>query len=528
MRSLKGKLILTISLFIIALMAAASFLQIQEKERELIGDIFLNSRSLAELTADKVVDDYKLYLVPESFVYFNREVQDVFAKNEDLSGMSIVKYDGELVYDSDQEKDQQYKGEARKVEDGTLLNQVKSRNLSVKTLDTGEIVYFKKVVAEGGEVNYQVVDANENPIENWKNNRKIANVVIPADDQFSVIYKIDYVSLENRIAATQYRTILMAIFGVGLGIILSIIFGSTITRPLAILKKGADILATGNLKHRVKVHTKDEIFALAESFNKMAADLEISTKALVYKERVAKELELASQIQKQLLPNHIPKIKGVDISAGIIPAEEIGGDLYDFLPIDKNNMLFYLGDVTGHGVPSGIVVSIANALFYTYAGKKEMNEILEEVNSVLKDKTSASMFLTLVLMNWNAKTDTFSYVSAGHEQIIHYKAKEDKVEMLASGGIALGMIKDIKKTLKVHDVKLKKGDVLVVYSDGIPEAWNDKKELYGMERFTKMVREYSKFPGTMAIRNALLADVYMFRKGYKQMDDITSIVIKKD
>src|SRR5690606_32671105 len=144
-------------------------------------------------------------------------------------------------------------------------------------------------------------------------------------------------------------------------------------------------------KHRVYVKTKDEVATLANAFNSMAQELEISTKALVYKERVAKELEIAANIQKELLPKEIPVISGLDIAAGILPAEEIGGDCYDFLATDDNNLLMYLGDVTGHGVPAGIVVSIANALIYNYSHDTDMREILSQVNRILKVKTSSNM-----------------------------------------------------------------------------------------------------------------------------------------
>ncbi|MCC6643656.1 SpoIIE family protein phosphatase, partial [Candidatus Peregrinibacteria bacterium] len=330
-----------------------------------------------------------------------------------------------------------------------------------------------------------------------------------------------------RIAATQMRILMLAIFGVGLGILLAIIFGSNITKPLSVLKRGAEILATGDLTHRVQVKTKDEIYDLAQTFNKMAADLQESTKAMIYKERVGKELELAKQIQDRLLPKEYPKVKGLDICAGIIPAEEIGGDCYDFLMPSDDELMFYLGDVTGHGVPSGIVVSIANALFYSKAGRKNLDVILAEVNDVLKAKTTPNMFITLVLMRWLIEEQKFSYVSAGHEKIIHYKAAQGKAEFLASGGLALGMIKDVSKLLQIRDVELGKGDVLFIYSDGIPEAWRNEKEMYGVENLRAMVEKYAQFEDALSIRNALLADVYIYRQGYKQMDDMTCIVVKK-
>jgi len=523
MKTLQSKLILAISLFIVVLFSITSFLQIQEKERELTFDIFSNTKSFAELTAPQIVEDYKLYLVPKSFIYFNREVQSIFAKNPDVRGIMIVDFQGNIVFDSQTENNKQYEGSVRKVEDAALLEQVRAKNPSVKTDETGRVVYLKNISAS----NYSSVDFNEKVVKSLAQDEKLSYLVQPYDNQYAVVYTFSYDALQQRIFASLLRTLILTLFGVALGILLSIIFSSSITKPLKKLREGAAILAQGNFTHRVEIKTKDELHQLADSFNTMAADLEKSMKALVYKERVAKELELAVKIQKQLLPKTVPLVKGLDLAAGIISAEEIGGDLYDFLRVDNDNLIFYLGDVTGHGVPSGIVGSIANALFFTFAGKKDPKEILIDVNAVLKEKASQTMFLTLVLMHWDAGKEKMIYISAGHEQIIHYKAKEKKVVLLPAGGVALGMIPKIDKMLQSREVDFQEDDILLIYSDGIPEAWRNEKEMYGMERLKEAVEHSSSFDSALAIRNAILSDVDQFREGYKQMDDITSIVVKR-
>lgn len=527
MKTLRSKLILGISVFLVILFVITAFLQVREKEKELINDIFIRARSFSELTADRVTEIYKLYLVPNSFVYFNRDIQDILSKNEDIAYIKIVNFEGELLYDSAVDLDSKNQNGPRFIDDQLLLSQIQSKNISVKVLNDQRVVFYKKVFGESSNVSYLPVDENEQKIQGINSDQKIAYLVQPADEQFSVVFGVSYEALSSRIRATQFRILLLALFGLAIGMLLSVMFASNITKPLHKLKKGAQILATGDLTYRVQVNTRDETYDLAQTFNNMAAELQESTKALVYKERVGKELELAKQIQQRILPKNVPEVKGLDICAGIIPAEEIGGDCYDFLKPDDNSLLFYLGDVTGHGVPSGIIVSIANALFYSFAERAELNEIINEVNDVLKEKSPPNMFVTLVLMRWLVDQNHFSYVSAGHEQIIHYKAENDSIELLPSGGLALGMIKDVSKLLTVREVDLQKGDVLFIYSDGIPEAWRNEQEMYGMERLKAMVKDYSKFPTALAIRNALMADVYMFRQGYKQMDDITCIVVKK-
>lgn len=523
MRSLKTKLVITICLLIIVLFGLTAYLFVREKSRELTGDIFANSRSFAELTAGKVVNDYNLYLAQNSFIYFNREIQDVFNKFADLDGLKIVNYEGAVVYDSKSDQEKQYQGEPRKVDDKLLLDQIQSRNPSILTLDTKRVVYLKKT--QNGQ--FDTVDFNEKPLQPLAKDEKIYYLVQPASNDFALIYYISYKNLQQRINETALRGFLLAIFGVGVGVLLAFLYAGSITKPLKKLTDGAGIIATGDFKHRVEVKTRDELFTLANAFNKMAEELDVSTKALVYKERVAKELELAAKIQKELLPKVVPQINGIDIAAGLLPAEEIGGDCYDFLRKDDNNLLMYLGDVTGHGVPSGIVVSIANALIYNYSTETDIKQILLKVNRILKDKTTSNMFMTLVMLTWNVLEQKIKFVSAGHEQMVYFHAADKKVTLTPSGGLALGMLADIEKTLQEHELMMEKGDTLIVYSDGIPECWRNEKEMYGISNLKRAASEYSGLPTALEIRDAILADVKQFAAGYKQMDDITLIVIKK-
>lgn len=501
-----------------------TLLFINEKQAELTQDIFDNARSYAQLTAESIVESYNLYIPQESFVYFNRDVSDVFNKFQDLEKIQIVSFEGEIVYDSSLDKERINATDNRRVT-GDLLDQVRAKNPSVFTLDTDRCVYLQ--VDSDTEEGYFCVDEASKPIQPIAPDERVEFIVQPATDEFAVVYYLSYANLQDRINQTMIRTGLLGVFGILVGIILAVMIATNITRPLKKLTLGAGIIAKGDFQHRVEVKTKDELNTLASAFNSMAKELEISTKALVYKERVAKELEIAANIQRDLLPKEIPKMPGLDIAAGVLPAEEIGGDCYDFIKTDDNNLLMYLGDVTGHGVPSGIVVSITNALIYNYAKQHDLKKLLTDVNRILKEKTSANMFITLVMMHWDAISNKLKYVSAGHEQMVHYHAKDKKVTLTPAGGLALGMLPDISHVLQEVEVNLEEGDALVAYSDGIPEAWKSDTEMYGMSNLKRSVNEYSVLPNALSIRNAILADVKEFTGTWKQMDDITLMVLKK-
>ncbi|MEK7547388.1 MAG: SpoIIE family protein phosphatase, partial [Patescibacteria group bacterium] len=538
--TIRSKLVLAISILVVVLFTTSAFLFVNEKKKELSNDIYVNSLAFSRLTAPTVAYDYDLYLKQGSFVYFNREMSRIFEQNDDISSLKIVSFGGEILYDSKIDVDKVYEGDKRISKDPEFLDGIKSENIFAKTLD--ERVFFIAIDADGG-ISY--VDKDEKPISFVMNEVLLEYLIVPANDKYSVVYGIDYSNLEDRVDRMKERIIYLALFGIMLGVILSFVMSLQITKPIKQLVFGVEEIAKGNFKAHVDIKTHDEINFLGEAFNKMAVDLDLSVEAKLYKERVTRELELATQIQKQLVPaeGKIPKIEGIEISASLIPAEEVGGDIYDFIPLAgmersempnkqevrplgrtpliAKRMLMYLGDVTGHGVAAGIVSSVSNALLYGYSELKDLKKILVEVNRVLDVKTMPTMFMTMCLMDWDAVSGKFLYSSAGQEPIIHYSASGGKATVMSGKGVALGMMRDISPHVQVNEIDLQKGDYLVVYSDGIPECWKNEKENFGMERLVSLIENACKLDTSLAVRDKILGDVKTFASGYKQMDDIT-------
>ncbi|MFC1809929.1 PP2C family protein-serine/threonine phosphatase [Patescibacteria group bacterium] len=526
MYSIKTKLIAVITLLIIGLFGAAAFLLIREQQKELTSYIFFQTRSFGELTSNNIINDYNLYLAQKGFIYFNREMAANFSRTQDIDLIQVFDYNAELLYDSEEEKEKQYDGPARVINDSALLKQIKAHNPSVLTLD-GRLVFLKKVEASEVENQIQYVDENEKPVEPIGELERIQYLVFPTQDQFAVTYHVNYANLDELIKQGAIRILILSLLGVVIGLFLIIIVSNRITKPIKTLTQGAGIIGQGDFQHRIKISTHDELEILGNAFNQMAVDLDKSTKALVYKERVAKELEVAQKIQEQNIPKKLPLMEGLDISAGIVPAEEIGGDVYDFLKRDEENTMFYVGDVTGHGVPSGILGSIANAMFFSNTANPNLKDVVIDVNKVLKVKSPANMFITLCLLNWNKTAKQLNYVNAGHEQMLHFNVKTKDVQLLKGGGIALGMFPDITKMIEEQIAPLEVGDTLVLYSDGIPEAWKSQKENYGMDRFKASLQQFGDLATASEIRNSILKNVKEFIGDYKQMDDITIIVIKR-
>jgi HAMP domain-containing protein len=519
--TIRSKLILAISTLMVVIFAVAANLFINEKKMQMADDIFVNMKAFTKLTASTVADDYDLYLKENSFVYFNRDIKQIFSQNENVDSIKLISYSGEILYDSVSDLTAKYEGPARKVGE-EFLKQIKSENISVKTSE-GSVLFIKQETDGESEI----VDVNDKVLAPMKSGTLIDYFVVPANDKYSAVYTLTYKHLDERIASMQMRIIYLALFAVMMGMILSFVVSANLVKPIKKLVIGADEIAKGNFDTRVDIRTHDETKLLGDAFNQMAVDLKKSIEAKIYKERVAHELGIAAEIQKRIIPKEDPKIEGLDISAGIIPATEIGGDMYDFLSME-DRLVMYVGDVTGHGVPAGIMSSIANALFFGYSGEKDLKKIISDVNRVMKAKSMTNMFMTLCLAEWHKKDKKFRFINAGHEQIIHYKAKDKTTEVISAKGIALGMVPEIEKLVEVHDIDFQVGDVIVMYTDGIPEAWKNEKELYGMDRLVYAVNNFGQHLETaLAIKEAILSDVEQFVQGHAQMDDITVMVIRR-
>lgn len=240
-----------------------------------------------------------------------------------------------------------------------------------------------------------------------------------------------------------------------------------------------------------------------------------------------KELALASDVQKRLI-EPLPSIDGLDFEVSILPAESIGGDCYDFLKVSPDQALLYVGDVTGHGIPAGVIMAMVNSLFYTLSYFcNSPRDILIQGNNILKKKIRQNTFITTVMCNWDVASQQFSYTSAGHEQIIHYSARKKEVRMCSSGGIALGMVSDISDVIEEKIVNLERDDLLILYSDGITEAMSREGELLGLERFKEVICRNARYDSANEIHGNILNEVLHFMQGEVQRDDITLMVIKR-
>ncbi|MDD2565761.1 MAG: SpoIIE family protein phosphatase [Candidatus Gracilibacteria bacterium] len=266
---------------------------------------------------------------------------------------------------------------------------------------------------------------------------------------------------------------------------------------------------------------------LEVSYNK----LQESTDELVTKERISKEFELATKIQEDFMPRPGEfDIEGVEVHCGLTSATEIGGDLYDIVKSkeDPSKTIFYIGDVTGHGLIAGIMMAICNSLIYSLAqsGKNSIRDIIIKLNNTLFHKLPSKVFITLLLLQYDSATNKLSYAGAGHERLLIYRKKIDEIEEIKTGGSAIGMFADATNDVKVNELNLESGDIVLMYTDGIPEARNPDEQFYGMEKFKQSFKS-NAHRNVQAMYEGILKDLYDFINGAEILDDITFFLIRK-
>ena len=334
------------------------------------------------------------------------------------------------------------------------------------------------------------------------------------------LYRLSYVSIQLG-AVIGIAIILPALF---LGL-----FIWNVVSPIRQLTQQVRNLLTGNRYKRIPPTTVDEVGVLTHFFNEITHDLEKISYDIKERRRMSSELDIASQIQKDVLPKEAPKAPGLDIVAKTRSAAEVGGDNFDFLESsDENQIFIYIGDVTGHGVPAGLIMVMVDTLFTALVsqGINKGQELIAQVNALLTPRISSKLFMTAVMLRWDKNEQKMYYTGAGHEHILVYHQNTEAVDAIRSGGIALGMVPDVSKIVKEQEIPLEVGDSIVLYSDGITEAKNQTGEMYTVEKLTDSFKKHGYLPSSSSIFDHLTQDFSDFVGEYVQVDDITMIVIK--
>jgi len=295
----------------------------------------------------------------------------------------------------------------------------------------------------------------------------------------------------------------------------------SMTRPLQVMVEAIDRLAGGDFSSRMEFATGDEREILARAFNEMVPHLEDRL-------RIRKALEVAQEVQQNLLPLEIPVLPGFDISATAIYCDETGGDYFDFFPCGKDceYLGVAIGDVSGHGVPAALLMTTARALLRMRSSQPgSIAQVVNSVNRLLTaDTYEGGRFMTLFYLNIDQANRSLRWVRAGHEPGIFYEPATDTFEELLGPGIALGVDEEWQYEENERN-GLASGQIILVGTDGIWETRKADGEMFGKQRLYGIIRQNTN-KTAKGIEKAVLEALGEFRGESDQEDDITMVVIK--
>lgn len=298
--------------------------------------------------------------------------------------------------------------------------------------------------------------------------------------------------------------------------------------PLKKLVKVMEQVRQGETNVRAAGTGKYEVARVAEEFDHMISELARQQQQIIEQERLAQEFEVVRKMQSAILPS-IPYLQDYSLTAVMQPAQEIGGDYYDFYHNRGNRLWYGIGDVSGHGITAGIIMLMTQSavntilLMHPEISPRELSIL---VNRALYENIHARLqgnfYMTYYFLA-STRDGHFSFAGS-HADILVFRAKSGECECIKPNGTWLGIYPDISQETVEQSFSLDPGDVLVLYTDGITEAMNEKREEFGIARLVEVVSRYGR-EEVETLRERILLDVRAHMA--KQRDDMTLFIIRR-
>jgi sigma-B regulation protein RsbU (phosphoserine phosphatase) len=304
--------------------------------------------------------------------------------------------------------------------------------------------------------------------------------------------------------------------------ILNSLVARSILLPVQEMMRVVDKVGDGDFHQKARVLSNDELGVLGDGMNEM-------TLGLVERDQMRQSLYLAKEVQQALLPRSTPDIKGLDIASASVYCDETGGDYYDFFTPetpDAGRISILVGDVSGHGISSALLMTTARAFFRQRSALPgKISAVVSDVNRLLAhDVADSGGFMTLFFLSIDRLNRKLSWVRAGHDPAVFYDPQAGIVEELRGSGMAMGIDRD-------HDYQqftrgdLAAGQIILLGTDGIWEAQNSRGKMFGKDTLYRIIQQYSD-TDAKGLLTACLYALDKFRDGVKPEDDVTLVVIK--
>jgi serine phosphatase RsbU (regulator of sigma subunit) len=315
----------------------------------------------------------------------------------------------------------------------------------------------------------------------------------------------------------------------------------SITGSVHELFTGTELVRAGDFTHRIAVTAQDQLGELAQSFNSMTASIEDLLREAAEKKRLEEELRIAREIQMSLLPQGQLTMPGLSVSALCVPAREVGGDYYDFMPLDDHRLGVLIADVSGKGTSAALYMAELKGLMLSLSRiHTSPRELMMVANRIITNNLDARSFITMTYAVIDLAANTMTYARAGHTPLMRVTGvngtsltggRRRETQILVPDGLVLGLKLDdgdmFDRLLVEQTIPLLPGDLYVLFTDGISEAMNAADDCFGEARLAKLLEDHADLP-TEELRERILRDVEAFAGGAPQHDDMTMILLKVD
>ena len=344
---------------------------------------------------------------------------------------------------------------------------------------------------------------------------------IGEDALLMVMEPLDYV-YANRNGEIYENTLSDLLLFAVLYVLVAMLLDKLVIRSLQRVNVSLDRITDGHMDEKVWVRNSSEFSELSDDINQMVTALRGYIDQA--EKRIQDELKLAKSIQDAALPkNFAMPGENIDLYALMMPAKQVGGDFYDFFYCDRDKLCLVIADVSGKGVPAALFMMRAKTAIKNYASHGHgPAKVLEHVNHTLCEGNDAEMFVTVWLGILDLNTGKIQCANAGHEYPVLMRAGGDYELLMDKHGLALAAMDGVP--MKEYEIDLDPGDRLFVYTDGVPEAINEKVEAYGTERLCDKLNTLKNVPQQQALES-VLRDIRNFAGAAEQFDDITMLGI---
>ena len=350
---------------------------------------------------------------------------------------------------------------------------------------------------------------------------------------------------EGSVGRTLGQGLLIVLFAIGalfliieaMALIAGFALAKSLTGSVHALFAGTERVRQGDFTHKIEVRSEDQLGELALSFNSMTASIEDLLRQAAEKKRLEEELRIAHEIQMSLLPQGPLVMAGLSVTALCVPAREVGGDYYDFLPLDDHRVGVLIADVSGKGTSAALYMAELKGLVLSlseiYTSPRTM---LIALNRIIANHLDARSFITMTYAVVDLRARTITYARAGHTPLIYVPGTcadggPRQVKILAPDGMVVGLKLDNGEMFERHLVEetipLQAGDLYLLFTDGISEAMNGRDDLFGESRLGRLVETHAHLPSE-ELRERVLREIAAFVGDAPQHDDMTMILLKVD